>query len=176
MAILDVSLFNFFKPVFTLFFVFVFIYALLEKTKILGSNRETNALFAFVIGLLFILTPNASDLLNIMTPWFVIFFVFIIFIILMFLMVGVKEESVVNAFTSSGVVWTIVIIAVFFIFGVAVSQVFGPVIQGIYGTEETAREGITFDIGRIIFHPRMLGALFVLVVASQAVRLISKSF
>jgi hypothetical protein len=89
------------------------------------------------------------------------------------MMVGVEEKSIVWLFSENWVVWTISIIVIIGILGFAMSQVYGPVVQGLYGTEETAKEGITFDIGRILFHPRMIGMIFIMIIASQAVRLIA---
>ena len=116
---------------------------------------------------------GVKDILNIATPWFVFLFVFIILLVLIFMMVGVEEKSIVWLFSENWVVWTISIIVIIGILGFAMSQVYGPVVQGLYGTEETAKEGITFDIGRILFHPRMIGMIFIMIIASQAVRLIA---
>jgi|TARA_Y100000310_G_scaffold159627_1_gene159336 hypothetical protein len=173
MAVLDVDLLLFFKPIFTWLFVFTIIYAILTKVKFFGESRGVNATISLTMAFLFILTPGVKDVLNIVTPWFIFLFIFIILIVLIFMMVGVPESSIVSTFQEDWFIWTIVIIVLILIFGYAMSQVFGPVIQGLYGTAETAKEGITFDIGRIIFHPRMLGVLFITLVASQAVRLIT---
>ncbi|MBI2663105.1 hypothetical protein HYX15_01080 [Candidatus Woesearchaeota archaeon] len=172
-TVLDTSLVVYFKPIFTFLFVFGVLYAILARVPLFGKSSNINTVVAFSMAMLFMLTPGVKDVLNVATPWFVFMFIFIIMLVLVFMMVGVDEKLVVSVFSENWVVWTIAIIAIVGIFGFAMSQVYGPVIQGLYGSEETAREGITFDIGRILFHPRMLGTLFILVIASQAVRLIS---
>ncbi|MDP6641919.1 MAG: hypothetical protein QGF74_00865 [Candidatus Nanoarchaeia archaeon] len=172
-TILDTNLLLFFKPVFTFLFVFGVLYAILNRIPLFGKSSNINTVIAFSMSMLFMLTPGVKDILTIATPWFVFLFIFIILLVLVFMMVGVEEKSVVWLFSENWVVWTIAIIAIIGILGFAMSQVYGPVVQGLYGTEETAKEGITFDIGRILFHPRMLGMIFILIIASQAVRLIA---
>ena len=172
-TILDIGLLEFFKPVFTFIFVYAVLYAILSRISLFGESRIVVASIAVSLAMLFMLTPGVKDVLEVSTPWFIYMFIFIILFVLIFMMVGVKEESVVSAFKENWIIWTIAIISIIGIFGYAMSVVYGPIIQGLYGTEETAREGITYDIGRIIFHPRMLGVLFILIVASQAVRLIT---
>ncbi|MBI2667296.1 hypothetical protein HYX17_00835 [Candidatus Woesearchaeota archaeon] len=172
-TVLDTSLVLYFKPVFTFLFVFGVLYAILSRVPLFGKSSNINIVVAFSMSMLFMLTPGVRDVLNVATPWFIFMFIFLIMLVLVFMMVGVEEKSIVGVFSENWVVWTIGIIALIGIFGFAMSQVYGPVIQGLYGTEQTAQEGVTYDIGRIIFHPRMLATIFILVVASQAVRLIS---
>ncbi len=172
-TILDTSLLLFFRPVFTFLFVFGILYAILSRVPLFGKNSNINIVVALSMAMLFMLTPGVKDVLNIATPWFIFLFIFLILLVLVFMMIGIEEKSVIEVFSQSWVIWTIGIITIIGIFGYAMSQVYGPSVQGLYGTEETAREGVTYDIGRILFHPRMLGVIFILAVAAQAVRLIS---
>lgn len=170
---LDISLLRYFKPAFTWIFIYVFLFAILEKTEILSKNKSVNVVASLALSVLFMLTPGVPKIVDIMTPWFIVMFILITLIVVLFLFIGVETSAVVGVFKESWLIWTIAIFSIVGIFGYALSQVYGPVVQGIYGTEETAKEGITYDIGRIIFHPRFLGVIFILIVASQAVRLIS---
>ena len=170
-TIVDITLLQVVKPVFTLIFVTFVMFAILEKTKIFG-NAGVNGIISLFVGFLFILTPGVAEVIETATPWFFILFFLIIFIVLTFMMVGVKEESVVNAFSDNWVVWIILIITVVGIFGFSVSKVFGPSIQGIYGNETTNDQSFQGELGRTLFHPRLLGMLLILAIASTAVRMI----
>ena len=44
--------------------------------------------------------------------------------------------------------------------------------KGFEENNKIQQNGLVVDIGRIIFHPRVLGAIFILLIASQTIRLI----
>ncbi|MBU2590190.1 MAG: hypothetical protein KKA65_00870 [Nanoarchaeota archaeon] len=175
-SMLDIGLLDYFVPVFVFLLIFVALYALLEKTGFFGKTKGLNAMIAFAIAFLFILTPDLMGVVKIMTPWFTVLFVFVFMIILMFMFVGIKEESVMKAFSERGMVWIVVIISLI-VFIYALTQVYGSQIQTIYAGEEVADDNsITGQIGKIIFHPRILGVLLLLMVAAQAIRMIAGKF
>ncbi|MBS3117517.1 hypothetical protein J4430_01400 [Candidatus Woesearchaeota archaeon] len=166
------GLIAFLQPLFTFIFVFTILFAVLEKTKILGGNKGSHSLVALVIAMLVMLTPGVAEVLNIFTPWFVVFIIFLIFLALIFMAVGVSGDKVTAAFTQDWVAYLIGIIAIFGIFGFAFSKVFGPVLSGATGAPG-AEEGFGSTLVTIIVNPKVLGALFILVMASQMVRLLS---
>lgn len=171
---LDISVLSFFRPIFVFLFVFAVLYAILEKTKIFGATKGINSLIAFVLALLFIISGELVEVVNIATPWFTILFIAILMMVLIFMFVGVKPEIIAATFQQTWFVWILVLV-MFAIFGYALSQVFGSQIQSIYGGDSTtAGKSVGFDVGRIIFHPKILGVILIIVIAAQAVRLISK--
>ena len=109
-SVLDIGILDYFIPVFVFLFIFAVLFALLEKFSFFGKNRGLNALIAFAIGFLFILTPDLMGVVKIITPWFTILFVFLVLIVLLFMFAGVKEESISAAISEKGVVWVIVIL------------------------------------------------------------------
>jgi hypothetical protein len=175
-TVLDIGALHYFKPIFTFLFVFVIMYALLQKTKILGGVKGVDALVSFVMAILFMLTPGLVEIVDFSTSWFVVLFIFIILTVVVFMILGVQEEALTEIFRKSWFLWTILIVIGVFIFGFAATKVYGPGISGIYGNETSVQEKDTFtyNLGRIIFHPRALAVFFILLVASQAVRLISR--
>ncbi len=171
---LDISIIAFFRPIFVFLFIFAVLFAILEKTKIFGSTKGVNSLISFVLALLFLISSDLVEVVNIITPWFTILFIMILMMILVFMFASVKQETIAETFKQTWFVWILVLV-MFGIFGYALSQVFGSQIQAIYGgTEGAAGKGIGFDIGRIIFHPKILGVILIIAIAAQAVRLISK--
>jgi len=155
-SILDIGILDYFTPVF-------------------GENKGINSLIAFAIAFLFILTPDIIGIVKTMTPWFMILLIFLLMIVLLFMFVGVKEEGITKAFTEKSVVWVIIVLSII-IFAYAMTQVYGSQIQTIYAGENvTGPEPVTKQVGKIIFHPRILGVVLLLIIAAQAVRLITAS-
>jgi len=97
-TILDVGILSYFTPVFVFLLIFAIVFAILEKTRILGKNKGLNSLVAFVIAMLFILTPELIGVVKLSMPWFILLLVLIVFIVVLFLFVGVKAESITEAF------------------------------------------------------------------------------
>lgn len=173
-SILSIGILDYFAPAFVFLLVFGILFALLEKTRVFGDKSGINSLVAFSISILFLLMPDLVGIVKIITPWFTILFIFIMMIVMLFLFVGVKESEVAGAFSEKGMVWIIMLI-VFVIFFYALTQVYGAQIQTIYGGAETPDGDATVaqSVGKIIFHPKIMGMIVLLLIASQAVRFIS---
>ncbi|MEA3379231.1 MAG: hypothetical protein U9Q69_06400 [Nanoarchaeota archaeon] len=174
-SLLDVGILNYFVPAFVFLLIYGVILALLEKTNIFGTNHAINQLIAVCMGILFILTPDLVGIVKIITPWFTVLFIFILMLILVFLFVGVKSESVASAFEDRSVIWVIIIISIAILL-FAVTQVYGEQIHGLYpgdGNITSGEEGLNQVVGRVIFHPRVLGMIFLLIIVAQAIRIIA---
>ena len=59
-------------PVFSFLFVFTISYALFRRADIL-RDKNLDILAAFTISILFLFTPGALEIINIATPWFLLF-------------------------------------------------------------------------------------------------------
>ncbi len=174
-TILDVGLLQYFVPAFVFFFVLVVVWALLEKTNFFGGNKFANLMIAFCLAVLFIVIPELTTIIALTTPWFVILFIFLLLIILVFLFMGVEASAIAKVFggDNPAVTWTILIVA-FAIFGYAFTQVYGEQIHAITAGEAVeGEETLTQSIGAILFTPKILGMLFLMVIAALAVRFVS---
>ncbi len=185
---MDVGILKYFLPIITFLFVFTFAYAILEKTKILGSEQKgLSAVIAFVLAIIFVLTPGAMRIINFMIPWLLVLFFFVIFIVVIFMFLGVSTEDISRVMGSSAVVSTIITIAVI-LFLIAFANVYGEAIKEVKGGKTTNGNVTTIDgeeisasgeIGvsvlDIIFNPKVLAAALILLIASQAMRLLSIS-
>jgi hypothetical protein len=169
-TLLDFTFFSFLKPFLIFILVLIILYAILAKTNLFGS-AALNGIAAFVVALLFMLVPGVSDMLSLAAPWYVVLMVVIVLILLVFMSVGVGGEAIAGVFQQSWMIWLIVIIVVVGVFGYAASKTLGGEVQGLTQGEEG--QDVTTDIGKVLFSPKLLGALFILVVAAQAIRLIS---
>ena len=172
----DVSLLSKLSPLFIFLVVFFGLYAVLTKVKILGSSKEINLMMSFVMALIFMLTPGVSQVIILATPWLVILFFMVLVIVTLFLFVGVKEDVVSGVFKDSGVAWFIIIVVVL-VFGFVLSQVYGPIIQQFTAEgQPVGKEGVTYDIAKILFSTKLLTVALIMVIAAQAVRLIAKNY
>lgn len=172
-TVLDITLIEFVKPVFIFLFITLIIYALLVKTKFFGDSPGINAIISISVGFLLLLTPQTREVISFVTPWFVILLVFIILFALIFMAFGAKDESVMRILKNPGMVFILVIVVFAVIVGAGFSKAFGkPILPGFHGTTETDKEE-TFNFARIVFNARVLGALFILVIASYIVRYVS---
>jgi len=169
MATLDISILEFLTPVFTFLFILVISYAMLDKFKLLGEKTAPKLLASFSIAMLFIFSKEALQVINIFTPWFLVLTIagFLVIALLMFW--GVKEESVSRA-VSKEVVWPIVIIGILF-FVIVITIVFQDTQSPYDEEDEKTRTSEGFNA---VFHPRLLGAIVLLVIALFAIRSVSE--
>jgi len=172
---LDLGLLDFFVAPFAFILVFVIVWALLEKTGFFGggvNGKWANALIAFTLAILFIVVPEATTILSIVTPWIVILLIFLIFIVLIFLFMGVSPDVVSGAFRRDTVFWIILILCVG-IFGYALMQVYGDEVRNIMAGDADDPDDLTQSIGEILFTPKVMGLFLLLGIAALVVRFVS---
>ena len=129
-TVLDINILSYFIPVFIFLFVFTIFFAILQKTKLLGSNAGVDALIAFSVAMLFMFVSDARQLITVITPWLVIMLVIIMSLMMIFMFLGVKAETISDAMSESGTVWTVLIILIIGLI-IAFTQVFGSKIASI---------------------------------------------
>jgi len=162
-TIMDIGLLYYFLPLITFLFVFALVYAVLDKTKMLGENVSLNFVAALTIALLTLFVGRITNLIQFIVPWFVFLFVFfgLLFVGLMFL--GIKEETIWRNLS----IWTVIIMS-FFLLLLGIIQVYGDVLSPYVGNNAT--KTIAGETMKTLFHPRVLAALFILLVAALTIR------
>lgn len=171
-TLLDLTILNYLTPLFTFLFILVISYAVLDKFKLLGDNFAPKAIAAFSIAMIFIFSTRMVKIVNMATPWFILMIIFGFFIVAMLMFIGVKEESIFKTVKSGSVVWPIIVIALI-IFIIIIINAFQDV-QSPYGEgdqQTRSTEGL-----RALVHPRLLGALFLLLMSVYAIMFISQGF
>ncbi len=175
-SVYDLGLLDAFLPIFVWIFVFVILYALLEKTGFFGEKNWINAAIAFTVSILFIMVPEVNTIVSLITPWFIILLIFLVFLVLIFLFMGVDPSKVASVFGENAVVFWMVFIVSMSIFGYAFTQVYGEQIHDITDSGGISDdESLTQNIGEILFTPKVLGMVFLLVIAALVVRFVSTS-
>jgi len=171
--VMNVEILKYFKPVLSFVFVFVIIFAILEKTKVLGKDKSgLNGLIGFIVAFVVILTPGLIKLIEYMLAPFVVLLFFILFMVIIFLFMGVSAEDIGKFFNTSAMFSTLLVISVIILI-FAFTNVYGGVIQGL--TSNSGAAGLGSTVGKILFNPKVLGAAFLLLIASQAMRLLTGS-
>ena len=119
---LNISGIEFFMPVFSFLFVFVVVFALLAKTKILGDSKFINSLISFIVAVVFMSFSSLELYVKTIMPWFVVLVV-VVFCVLLIAGLSTKswEKMMTPAFA-----WVVVGILII-IFLVAAIRVFNPV-------------------------------------------------
>lgn len=142
-------------PIMAFILVFVLVYALLGKTKILGENKFIHSLLSLVTAIIFVIAPNARRYTLTVTPWVVVFMVALFFILLIISFVrGNIDDIVKNPAVSFGLIAILVII--FLISGM---QVFSSAIYNLLNLSTTS------EIRNVLTHPSVLGVIILFVVA-----------
>ncbi|PLW79875.1 hypothetical protein C0585_05465 [Candidatus Woesearchaeota archaeon] len=195
-SLLDVTLMNQFSQVFVFLFVTVITFAILKMTKVLGENQALNGLIALAVGVMFMFSDNAIDMVTFMIPWFVLMAVFIMLIVLNYRILG-GEGGVVDllgAKHKTVVYWIIIGGVLIVLMGLAnnYGQTVGPYLpddgedsatgtyynssnptQSVSGIADSARgtgevdtDDFMNNLGATLFHPKVLGLVLILVIAS----------
>lgn len=118
--VLDISGINFFMPVFSFLFVFILVYALLAKTKVIGDSKFVLLLISFIVAIVFMSFSSLELFLRTSIAWFIVLVV-AVFLILVIGMFSGKDWV-----PKSGFAWTVVVVLLV-IFLISAIYVFNPV-------------------------------------------------
>lgn len=178
-SFLDVGLLQHFSFLFPVFFIFVVVYALLERYKLLGDNKGVHAMVALALAGILLFSKNALNIVTVISPWFIIFIVFMIFTFLLFMLFGVKEKEFLDTIKNNKLAhWSIIVVAIFMLAAAVGKTFFASAPGDASGLGQAFVQGTTAGVGEAafwltLFHPKVLGVVFVLLIAMFAVRLLS---
>jgi hypothetical protein len=195
------SLLENFSGVFTFLFSFALLFGILEVTHPFGKEKKgLNSFLALMLALMISFSSRVTNIISFMAPWFVVTIVVIFFIMLIEMMFGVDVGVFKKIATGESgnygrtiTYWIITIASIILLLGL--SQEFGQEV-GPYLNNETISEnpdqyvetqlGSTTvptgqtntddfqqNLGATLFHPKVLGMIVILLIASFAVRLLS---
>lgn len=168
-TLLDVGFLGFFSQIFTVLLVFVFVYALLQTTKILGGEKNIDSLLAIALAFITLLVPGVTKIISLSAPWFVLMFFLIFLIAMMSMFMGANVDSLKSALVHEGLVYWVIVIGILIVFGAA-SQVYGKEILSATSANATTASGqVLTNVGATIFHPKVLGMALILMIASLAI-------
>ncbi len=174
---LDLGILQLFDFIFPVLLVWAFVFALLQKTEVVGKSMGINAIIASATSLTILLSRTAIDLINFIIPWFAIAIIFFVLMVLLFMVMGAKD---VTAYKQTNVQWILIAVGILIVvagFGKVLGQSVleqsaqtGDVVEG---QEGVAGSDFQQNIYATLFHPKVLGLLVVFAIVVFTVALIS---
>ncbi len=168
-TLLDVGALAFFLPVFVFIFIFSILLALLQKTKLLGENALLNVAAAFSVAAVSIFAGKLTSLIGVIVPWVVFIFVLLMFIFLIYTFFGITDPAKIWDLFGETTVFIVILIVVLVGITVVFEGVLSPYSTGPNGSVNPRTETL-----RTLTHPRLLGAIFTLIVAGATVNYLTK--
>src|SRR3989338_1531187 len=148
----DVSGFSYFLPLMAFFIVFIILYALLVKTKILGDNSFTHLFVSFILAIVFVTAIGVKQYVLTVIPWFA---VLIVCLFLIFMIIGFVGKPIEGMNKTVGVVFVVLLVIVFLVSAIQVfGNTLGPYLPG---------GGTSF--ADWVYSGQVVGALILLVIA-----------
>ena len=166
-TVLQTDLLVFLTPLFIFLLVWVVLYSLLQKFKFFGGIKGFDALISVAVSILFLFSPEATSVVSDFTPWVMLLGMLVLVIFIFFMALGVKEGVIVDNILKSTAFITVAVVIIVVLFLIALTNVFGPFLLS------NSDPGFWNATKRAILNPRMLGALFLLVIASYTVRFVA---
>jgi len=162
---LDVAGLEHFSSFFVFIFVWLVIYAILTYTKVFGTNKAISILIGLIIGIFVLFSPIASGIVQYIAPWFAIILIFVMLISVTSKMFGAADFE---SYTS--LKWIVLVIIIITMIVGSLSYVREKIV--IPGEEEG--EDIDYEkTTNFFFHPKVLGMLFVLIIAVFTIALLA---
>jgi len=180
---LDVGLFSYFNVIFPVLLIFALVFALLQKTKILGTNITINAIIAIAIAFMSLLSTTIIKLISFMAPWFVLLLVFVILLMLIFQTLGATEKDIASVLAKEKIVHWSIIGAGLLILLAGLGSIWGQQLTTMAGGEPvttniTASSGTSSleqNLYATFYNPKVLGLIFVFLIAVFAIAFLAGS-
>jgi|SRR3989344_2824112 len=163
---IDISGIQFFMPVFSFLFVFIIIYALLAKTKIIGDNKFVLLLISFIVAIVFMSFSSLELFVRTIIPWFVVL------VIAVFLILVIGFFSSKDWVPKSGFGWVVIIVLIV-IFLISAIYVFNPVFHPDLGVASGEGTSLLQQIGSYM-SSGVLGSILLIIIAIIVAWIITK--
>ncbi|MFA5857049.1 MAG: hypothetical protein WC867_06820 [Candidatus Pacearchaeota archaeon] len=168
---MDISGIQFFMPVFSFLFVFIVVYAVLAKTKVLGDDK-VNLLISFIMAIMFMNFSYSLRLyVETIVPWFIVLIVSLFFILVVMSFSGGPE--VMKKMLTPTFAWVFVAVLLL-IFLIAAIRVFNPMFHpDLIITSGEGGPGIVGQI-RGVFDSQVGGSALLLLIAGVVAWILTK--
>ncbi len=159
----DITGLSYFGPILAFLIVLAILFALLNKTKLLGESLFVQFFISFVIATIFVSAAGVREYVLTITPWFGMLIISLFFILFILGFVGKPAEFM---HKGVGVAFILVLIIIFLISGFIVfSEVIAPYLPGSSGA---GADPNLFRLSREIYNTRAFGAILLLVIGAGA--------
>jgi len=149
---IDLSAISYFNPIFSFVLLFVIVFAILQKSKILGESKPIIAIVGIVLSLIFVSVVEVRGYVETITPWFAVLVVILFFVVFLAALGLGKTDAIAKPW----LVWVfIAIMAVIFIY------------QG-YNSFDVAGNGDFISIKHWVQDDEVSGALWLVIFGAIA--------
>ena len=167
---LDVTGLAQFSKLFVFVLVLLIVYVVIAVTRVFGESSKGIAwLVAFIIAILVIISPIATGAIAFISPWFALIFVFAIFSGIAVKILGGTDTGIESLPALRAVLVVAIVIAL--VIGVLAYVRERTVLPGDNDTSSDVGE-YTKSVN-IIFHPKILGGIAILIVAIFTIALLA---
>lgn len=190
---LDIGILSHVRIVFVFIFVMAIIYAVLQKTKVLGDSKAIHSWIAISVALIFSLVSSTIDMLDIIMPSFTMLILFGFILSVVYIFLGGKASDIPSLFgevsgdTKTMGTWILIITILIFLAGIG-KIFFDPTSQNvIVNTNSSSSETIVAssdgtnieNVGEAafwdtIFHPKVLGFILIMIIAVFTIQYMTK--
>lgn len=185
MAVLELGILNYFSVIFPALLIWVIVFAILEKTKILGESKTLHSVAATAAMFIVIISQDIIEIINFGAPWFVLVFVFLTLLLLIYRFMGASESDVANVIkTDKSIQWFIFAIGMIIVIS-SISHMYGQRLleqstgedgEPINVTAARDGEGITYrsELYDAFFNPKVLGLILIFLIATFTIALLTR--
>lgn len=109
----DLSGIAYLNPIFSFALVLVLVFAILEKTKIIGENRYIQGIISLILAVIFVTVVDVRNYVESVIPWFAVLIVAMLFVVFLAAF-GLKDMG---AIMKPWLIWVFIgILAIVFIY------------------------------------------------------------
>ncbi|MBI2632421.1 hypothetical protein HYW75_05435 [Candidatus Pacearchaeota archaeon] len=159
----DLSGIEYFLPILSFLVVFIIVFAVLNKTKIIGENKWWQLFVSFVLATIFVSAAGARDYVLNIIPWFTVLIVSFVLILAVVAFIGKPIE---NMNKGLGIAFVVILILAFVVSAIFVfSDYIGPYLPWSQGYGSGGNQNV-LGVLDWIFSPRVFGAILLLIVSA----------
>lgn len=161
-ATADVSGIAYFLPIISFLIVFVVIYAVLAKSKIIGESLFVQLFVSFLLSAIFISASAPRDYVQTIIPWFVVVLISLFLLLAMIGLIGKPAE-----FMNKGIGVVFIIVLVLILIGAAFfafSSYINPYLPG--ATHSSGGNPAVLAFANWIYSSRVSGAILLIVISA----------
>ena len=155
----EVAGISYFAPLLAFLIVFIIVFALLNKTKILGEEKFIQLFVSFLIATIFVSAAGVRDYVLTITPWFAVLAISLFFVLFIMGFVGKQADFMQKGV---GITAIIVLVIIFLVSGFIVFS--GAILPYLTGGGDNPL--INYFIGQGVYSSRGFGALLLLVISA----------
>jgi len=182
---LEIGVLNYFSIIFPALLIFVVVFAILEKTKMLGESKTLHAIAAIAAAFLVMLSRDVIAIINVGAPWFIMVFIFMALLLLLYRFMGASEEDLAKVIkTDRPIQWLIFFIGIIIVFA-SIAHIYGQrfleqkvgEVEGEEGVPIEEAEGertFSQELYDTLFNPKILGLALIFLIAVFTIALLSK--